>query len=155
MTREEALNIIGICLTMARVDLEFSQDEKHWLHELCNSISISDKEKGQMKSISGSLSEMVQCVENEDSKNTLVELLSLVAATVFFESSFSTHCTISLNEPEILFICPFSLSEMLMLLQSSWSQCFSSWLNSKSTRAIVRHIPMMLRASSRVIKFYV
>ena len=81
MTREEALNIIGICVTMARVDLEFSQDEKHLLHELCNSISISDKEKGQMKSISGSLSEMVQRVENEDSKNTLVELLSLVAAT--------------------------------------------------------------------------
>ena len=76
MTREEALNIIGICVTMARVDLEFSQDEKHLLHELCNSISISDKEKGQMKSISGSLSEMVQRVENEDSKNTLVELLS-------------------------------------------------------------------------------
>ena len=81
MTREEALNIIGICVTMARVDLEFSQDEKHLLHELCKSISISDKENGQMKSISGSLSEMVQRVENEDSKNTLVELLSLVAAT--------------------------------------------------------------------------
>ena len=81
MTRDEVLNIIGICVSMARVDLEFSQEEKHLLHELCKSISISDKEKGQIKSISGSLNEMVQRVEHEDSKKTLLELISQVAVT--------------------------------------------------------------------------
>ena len=81
MTREEVLNIVGICVCMARVDLEFSQDEKHLLQELCKNINVSDKEKAQIKNISGSLSEMVHRVEEEDSKKTLVELLSQVAVT--------------------------------------------------------------------------
>ena len=58
MTREEVLNIVGICVCMARVDLEFSQDEKHLLQELCKNINVSDKEKAQIKNISGSLSEI-------------------------------------------------------------------------------------------------
>ena len=78
MTREEVLNIVGICVCMARVDLEFSQDEKHLLQELCKNINVSDKEKAQIKNISGSLSEMVHKVKEEDSKKTLVELLSQV-----------------------------------------------------------------------------
>ena len=81
MTREEVLNIVGICVCMARVDLEFSQDEKHLLHELRKNINVSDKEKAQIKNISGSLSEMVHRVKEEDSKKTLVELLSQVAVT--------------------------------------------------------------------------
>ena len=120
MTREEALNIIGICLTMARVDLEFSQDEKHLLHELCNSISISDKEKGQMKSISGSLSEMVQRVENEDSKNTLVELLSLVAATDGFVDDVEENLLINWPFTRVGFESPSSLK----LLKRINSPCF-------------------------------
>ena len=81
MTREEVLNIVGICVCMARVDLEFSQDEKHLLQELCKNINVSDKEKAQIKNISGSLSEMVHRVKEEDSKKTLVELLSPVSYT--------------------------------------------------------------------------
>ena len=81
MTREEVLNIIGICVSMARVDMEFSQDEKHLLHELCKNINVSEKEKGEIKKFSGSLSEMVQRIEHEDSKKTLVELLSQIAVS--------------------------------------------------------------------------
>ena len=81
MTREEVLNIIGICVSMARVDMEFSQDEKHLLHELCKNIKVSEKEKGEIKKLSGSLSEMVQRIEHEDSKKTLVELLSQIAVS--------------------------------------------------------------------------
>ena len=81
MTREEVLNIIGICVSMARVDMEFSQDEKHLLHELCKNIKVSEKEKGEIKKLSGSLREMVQRIEHEDSKKTLVELLSQIAVS--------------------------------------------------------------------------
>ena len=81
MSREEVLNIIGICVSMARVDMEFSQDEKHLLHELCKNIEVSEKEKAEIKKLSGSLSEMVQRIEHEDSKKTLVELLSQIAVS--------------------------------------------------------------------------